>query len=146
MNEETKVSIENQKCVLIIDNSQPLGIITNTASVLSITLGEKAKGIVGPDILDKHGEVHFGITQIPIPILGATAEKIKEIRGNLLSRNMGELVLVDFTTIAQQSRTYDEYKEQMSNANENDIRYVGIAIYGDKKLVNKASGNLKLIK
>ena len=44
------------KCVLVIDNTQPTGIIANIASILSITLGKKACDIVGHDVLDKQGE------------------------------------------------------------------------------------------
>jgi len=144
--EVTKVITDTKKCVLIIDNAQPTGIIANTASVLSITLGKEIEGIVSHDVYDKQGEKHLGITQMPIPILGASRDKIKEIRRNLLSHGTEEFVMVDFSNIAQQSKTYDNYESVMLMADENDIHYIGIAICGDKKMINKATGNLSLIR
>lgn len=142
----TGVSIESKKCVLVIDSTQPTGIIANTSSVLSITLGQQLGSIIGQDVYDKQGEKHPGITQIPIPILGASPEKIKEIRRQLLTLPAEDMVIVDFSDIAQKSRTYDQYENVMRATDENDIRYIGIAIYGDKKVINKATGNLSLIK
>lgn len=134
------------KCVLIIDNAQHTGVVANIASVLSMTLGSKVDNIVSHDVYDKQGGVHLGITQLPIPILGASQEKIRDIRKQLLSSGIDDMVLVDFSTIAQHSRTYDEYEQAMSVADEEDLRYIGIGVCGRKNIVNKATGNLSLIK
>lgn len=144
--DSTNTTIESKKCVLIIDSTQPTGIIANTSSVLSITLGQQLGNIIGQDVYDKLGEKHLGITQMPIPILGASPEKIKEIRRHLLSLLIKDIVIVDFSDIAQKSRTYDHYENIMRTTTENDIRYIGIAVYGDKKVINKATGNLSLIR
>lgn len=106
---ETKtLSTTTHKCVLIIDNTQPTGIVANIASVLSMTLGDKVSNIVSHDVYDKQGGKHLGITQLPIPILGASQDKIKEIRKHLLTSDSNALVLVDFSTVAQQAKTYVE--------------------------------------
>ncbi|QJB42433.1 DUF2000 domain-containing protein [Chitinophaga oryzae] len=144
--DSTNTTIESKKCVLIIDSTQPTGIIANTSSVLSITLGQQLGNIIGQDVYDKQGEKHLGITQMPIPILGASPEKIKEIRRHFLSLLIEDIVIVDFSDIAQKSRTYDHYENIMRTTTENDIRYIGIAVYGDKKVINKATGNLSLIR
>ena len=137
---ETKIlSNATHKCVLVIDNAQPTGIVANIASVLSMTLGCRVSNIVSH-------ERHLGITQLPIPILGASQEKIKELRNYFHSLEIEDLVLVDFSTIAQQSRTYDEYEREMYSANEDDLHYVGIGICAEKKAINKATGSLSLIR
>ena len=138
--------MDTKKCVLVIDNEQPIGMVANTASVLSITLGKQVEGMVSHDIYDKQGEKHLGITQMPIPILGASKEQIKEIRKRLLSAEENELLLVDFTNIAQQAKTYENYESQMLETTEDSIQYIGIGIYGDKKKINKTTGNLSLIR
>ena len=144
---ETKIlSNATHKCVLVIDNAQPTGIVANIASVLSMTLGCRVSNIVSHDVYDKQGERHLGITQRPIPILGASQEKIKELRNYFHSLEIEDLVLVDFSTIAQQSRTYDEYEREMYSANEDDLHYVGIGICAEKKAINKATGSLSLIR
>jgi hypothetical protein len=43
----------------------------NTANVLSFTLGSELGEIVGSAVMDGSGEVHLGITDIPIPMLTA---------------------------------------------------------------------------
>ena len=137
---------ELKKCTLVIDCSQPVGIIANTASVLSITLGRQLNNLVGADVYDKDGERHLGITQMPIPILGASPDKIKEIRLKLLSLARKDVIIIDFCDIAQKSKTYQDYEAMMRLTGGNDVRYIDIAIYGDKKTINKVTGNLSLIK
>jgi len=135
-----------KKCVLIIDYTQSTGIIANIASVLSISLGKSIKDIVSYDVYDKQGGKHPGITQLPIPVLGASRKTIKEIRQSLLLKDYEELVLIDFSTIAQQSKTYEEYESSILNTEEKDIDYIGIGIYGEKKIINKVTGSLSLIR
>lgn len=144
--EEIKTLVDTKKCVLVIDNEQPTGIIANTASVLSITLGNQIDGIVSYDVYDKQGEKHLGITQMPIPVLGASRDKIKEIRRHLLTLGVEDMVLVDFSNIARQSRSYDHYETAMLTTGEDEIHYIGIGICADKKVINKATGNLSLIR
>ena len=140
------LSSATHKCVLVIDNAQPTGIVANIASVLSMTLGCKVSNIVSHDVYDKQGEKHLGITQLPIPILGASGDKIKEIYKHFVSSGFENVVLVDFSTIAQHARTYYEYEQAMSRADDDDLQYIGIGICAEKKLINKATGNLSLIK
>lgn len=140
------ISNATHKCVLIVDNAQHTGIVANIASVLSMTLGCKVDNIVSHDVYDKQGEKHLGITQLPIPILGASRDKIKDIRKHLLNLGVDDLVLVDFSTIAQHARTYDEYEQTMAVAKEEDLQYIGIGVCAPKKIVNKATGNLSLLK
>lgn len=137
---------QTHKCVLIIDNTLPYGIIANAASVLSITLGAKIKDLISQDIIDKDGVTHLGITQFPIPILGTTKEHIKEIREKMLLENQSELVFVDFSDLAQQSKTYDEYTDKLQTIETQQINYLGIGICTKKKVINKATGNLSLIR
>lgn len=144
--ETESFSHTTHKCVLIVDNTQHTGIVANIASVLSMTLGCKVAHIVSHDVYDKQGELHLGITQLPIPVLGASQEKIKDIRKHLLSLHNPDLVVVDFSTIAQHSKTYDEYEQTMAITDEKDLQYIGIGICGPKKSINKATGNLRLIK
>ena len=109
-------------------------------------MGKQVKGIVSHDVYDKEGGKHLGITQMPIPVLGASYDKIKEIRQKLISLDLKDFVMVDFSNIAQQSETYDHYEEVMHTTEENDIRYLSIGICGNKKVINKTTGNLRLIR
>lgn len=145
MNKET-LSVATHKCVLIIDHSQPTGIIANIAGVLSMTLGNRVENIVSHDVYDGRGECHLGITQLPVPVLGASPEEIKEIRERLLKTAGEKLVLVDFSTIAQHSRTYEEYEREMAHTDGDDLQYIGIGVCAEKRIINKSTGNLRLIR
>ena len=35
------MDLQNEKCVMVIDEHLPLGIIANTAAIMGITLGKK---------------------------------------------------------------------------------------------------------
>lgn len=134
------------KCVLVIDCDQPTGVVANIASVLSMTLGNKVEHIVSHDVYDKQGARHLGITQLPVPILGASQEEIKGLYKHFLSLGTENLVLVDFSTIAQQARTYDEYEQAIAKAEEEELHYIGIGVCAEKKVINKATGNLSLLR
>ncbi|ENZ9466560.1 DUF2000 domain-containing protein [Clostridioides difficile] len=69
---------KNSKCVMVIDENLPMGIISNTAAIMGITLGKHAPETVGPDVIDKTGNSHLGIIDIPVPILKGNKEIIKD--------------------------------------------------------------------
>lgn len=140
------MNLENEKCVIIIDENLELGLIANVASVLGITIGNKVSNIVGEDVLDVNLNAHLGITKIPIPILKGDNEILKDIRTKLFDSNFSELTVVDFSLLAQKCKTYDEYILKMKKTTETEVDYIGIAIYGNKKKINKLTGNLPLLR
>ena len=133
-----------KKCVVVVDGDLPVGLLANTATVLAITLGSRVGSIVGDDAVDGSGEVHPGLTRLPIPILKANADALKEIR--LKASGTEDLLVVDFTDAAQTPRDYGEYLENISGVPTEDLRYLGVALYGDKRPVNKLTGGLPLLR
>ena len=79
------MDIQNMKCVMIIDETLPCGLIANTAAIMGLTLGKHIPEVVGKDVIDNDGLSHLGIIEFPIPILKGCADKIKEIRQTLYS-------------------------------------------------------------
>lgn len=134
------------KCVIIINETLPTGIIANTAAIMGITLGKMMPEIVGNDVKDKSENNHLGITTIPIPILKASYEAIKEIRIKLYQSNFEDLTVIDFSDLAQKCKTYDEFIEKMAKTDETDLQYLGIAIYGTDKKINKLTGSMPLLR
>lgn len=137
---------QKTKCVMIIDEGLPLGVITNAAAVMGVTIGKHLPQAVGADVVDQAGNEHLGIIQFPIPVLKGSRERLKELRARLYDDGFCDLKVVDFTHTAQSCRTYDEYMEKMADASETDLCYLGIAICGDRKKVNKLTGNLPLLR
>ncbi|MDE6655314.1 MAG: DUF2000 domain-containing protein [Muribaculaceae bacterium] len=136
--------IENTKCVLIVDSSLSVGEQANVAAVLAMTLGAKNSEIIGVDVYDGDDVRHPGITQLNIPVLAASKDILREIHSSACEND--EVSLVDFTYTAQRSRTYVEYTLQIKKIAESELRYIGIGLIGNKKCINKYTGNLKSLR
>lgn len=140
------MNVENEKCVIVIDENLPIGMIANTAAILGITMGMKMPDVIGNDVLDLEGNLHMGIIQFPIPILKGNTEVLKTLREKLFKPNVSELTVVDFSDLAQSCKTYDEFIGKMANTSQAELNYIGIAICGDKKKISKLTGNLPLLR
>lgn len=137
---------KNEKCVMVIDESLPLGMIANTAAIMGITLGKVMPEAVGPDVADGSGSVHLGVIGFPVPILRGTGPVIRQIREKLRQPDFQELTAADFSDLAQGCRTYDEFIEKMGRAPESSLQYFGVAICGPKKKVNQLTGSMPLLR
>lgn len=137
---------QNIKCVMVIDENLPLGIITNTAAVMGVTLGKQFPDSVGTDVFDKTGKCHLGIIGFPIPVLKGNPILIKEIREKLYQPEFSDLTVVDFSDVAQSCKTYEEFIGKIADVQETDLNYFGIAICGNKKQVNKLTGSMPLLR
>lgn len=140
------MDLANEKCVMIIDENLPLGIIANTAAIMGITLGKAMPEVVGADVMDQSGNKHLGIIEFPVPILKGNAENMKEIREKLYQPGFEDVTVVDFSDLAQGCKTYDEFIEKMKQVQEETLSYMGIAICGPKKKVNKLTGSMGLLR
>ncbi|KEA62610.1 hypothetical protein ADIMK_3082 [Marinobacterium lacunae] len=135
----------NNKCVFVIDQNLPLGLIANTAGVLALSIGEAFPGIIGRALEDSQGVFHRGITMLPIPILKGTADSLKEMR-EAVKAHEPELTVVGFTNVAQTAKHYEDYSEKLESYAPEQIEYLGLALFGPKKVVNKFTGNLGLLR
>ena len=137
---------KNEKCVMILDENLPLGLIANTAAIMGITLGKTRPEVVGADVLDREGNVHLGIIEFPVPVLKASRETIRSVRERLSQAAFQELTAVDFSDLAQGCRTYDEFIQKMGQVSEETLEYLGVAICGPKKKVNQLTGSMPLLR
>ncbi|MDE7273743.1 MAG: DUF2000 domain-containing protein [Lachnospiraceae bacterium] len=140
------MDLQNEKCVMVIDGNLPLGIIANTAAIMGITLGKELPEVVGRNVSDKSGNPHQGIIAFPVPVLKGNMELIKLIRKRLYEPEFSDLSVVDFSDLAQGCKTYEEFVEKMEMTSETELNYLGIAICGAKKKVNKLTGSMPLLR
>ena len=138
--------METQKCVMVIDERLPPGLIANTAAILGITLGKRRPEAVGADVYDASGLVHLGIVEFPVPILKGTAETIRALRERLYEPESAGLIAVDFSKLAQGCRTYGEFVEKMAAVPERELAYLGIALCGPRKQVDRLTGSISLLR
>ena len=123
-----------------------LGLNREHTGILGVTLGKLAPQIVGEDVVDQSGNSHLGVVAIPVPILSVSKEKLKTIREQLYQPEFSDLIVVDFSDVAQSCKNYPEYIEKAAAVTEEEITYFGIGIYGPKKRVNKLTGDLPLLR
>ena len=140
------MNVQTEKCVLVIDEHLPLGLIANTAVILGITLGKHRPETVGETVYDAAGNAHPGIIEFPVPVLRGNAALLKNLREKLYTPDFAGLTAVDFSQLAQGCKTYDEFREKMAASPADALCYLGIAICGDKKTVNRLTGNLPLLR
>mgnify|MGYP003220600810 CR=1 FL=1 len=57
------MDLQNEKCVMVIDEQLPIRIIANTAAVMGITLGKAMPEVVCADVRDESGHTHLGIIE-----------------------------------------------------------------------------------
>ena len=140
------MSEQTEKCVMVIDEALPLGIIANTAAILGITLGEERPGLVGADVTDRSGRRHPGIIEFPVPVLKGSAAVIRHLRERLYDPDYSDLTVVDFSDLAQGCKTYGEFIDKMARVPEEELNYLGIAVCGAKKKVNRLTGSMGLLR
>ena len=132
------------KCVIVLNENLPLGQLVNSAAVLMMSIGKLHPDLVGRNLEDGSGHAHHGITTVPLPVLKG-AGKLKEIREGLKPHE-GELTVVDLIDATSTTASYEEYAAQLKMSAKEVLNYHGIAIYGNRKLVNKYTGSLGLLR
>lgn len=140
------MDIINQKCVVVMDEELPIGILINTAVILGMTLGKRMPEVIGPDVRDQSGHNHLGVMALTVPVLKGTKQIVKEIREKLYDDEFKDVVCVDFSSLGQGCKDYEEYTAKMALVNEGDLDYIGIALCGPKKKVNKLTGSMPLLR
>lgn len=140
------MDFQTEKCVVVVDEALPQGLIANTAAILGITLGRALPEAVGADVWDGSGILHPGIITFPVPILRGDAAALRALREALRTAPFSGLFAADFSDLAQGCKTYGEFQEKMAAAPEDGLRYLGIIVCGEKKLVNRLTGSLPLLR
>lgn len=133
------------KCVMVLDEALPIGLLANTAAALGLSLGNHVPGVIGPDVTDSDNTLHKGITAVPIPVLAADRGILKSLYG-MAKKEGKELLVIGFSTTAQQCQSYDIYSERIMQKSGDELDYLGLCLYGPKKAVNRLCGQLKLLR
>ncbi|APW45675.1 DUF2000 domain-containing protein [Rhodoferax antarcticus] len=131
------------KAVIVVEDSLTTGLKANIAAILTLSLGAKYPELVGKEVESADGHQFLGITTIPIPLLQASTEKLRSM---FIEQCGSELFVVVFNECAMRTKTYDDYEIQVSKSSLNEIKIFGLMAYGGKKLINKMTGNLQLLR
>ncbi|HEU6437454.1 MAG TPA: DUF2000 domain-containing protein [Nitratidesulfovibrio sp.] len=137
------MNLDATKFAIVLDGGLPGGVAANAAAVLSLSVGRAFPEIVGPAVTDGDGDKHPGITQLPIPVLRAAPDALTELRRKADLRG---LYCVGFTHTARTARSYDAYMQRMAATPQGDLRFVGIAIVGERSAVDGLCGALPMLR
>ncbi|MEO1772744.1 DUF2000 domain-containing protein [Candidatus Enterococcus ferrettii] len=135
-----------RKCVMVVDEKMPIGIIANSTAVMGVTIGKLFPEVVGRNVYDQTGYEHQGVIEFPIPILKGNKAFLRELKEKMQDPKFEQVTVVDFFDAAQSCKTYEEYIEKMKNIPESALQYFGLTFFGPKKQVNQLTGSLPLLR
>ena len=75
-----------KKCVMVIDEELPAGVIGNTCAILGATLGKQLPQHIGEDVTDGSGNSHMGIIDLPVVLLKGNNAAPTVVRGRSVCR------------------------------------------------------------
>ncbi|MDR5761167.1 DUF2000 domain-containing protein [Caballeronia sp. LZ035] len=132
-----------QRCVIVVDQDLPAGKAANAAAVLALTVGQRHPALVGEALVDASGCAHPGLIPIGIAVLGADQDTLSAIRDKAVAAACD---VVTCPVQGQQTTDYGAFREAVAGVVTGELRYVGLALIGDRKPVSKAVANLGLLK
>lgn len=131
------------RCVIVMDKDLPVGRSVNAAAVTALTVGERHPVLVGEPLIDGSGFAHPGLIPIGIAVLAATQDELREIRRKGLEVGCD---VIDFPVEGQQTTNYQAFREAVSVIPPEEMKYVSVALVGQKKEISKIVGKLGLLK
>ena len=90
--------------------------------------------------------LHPGISTSPVPVLKSDADGLRTLRKRLREPRFASVFCADFSDVAQCCRSYPAYLEKAARTREEEHRYLGLCLCGEKKLVNRLTGCLPLLR
>ena len=102
--------------------------------------------MVGADVADATGRVHAGISTYPISMLKGDEALLRDLRLRLYEPDFAGLTVIDFSDVAQKINVYADYAQKAAETAEREFAYLGIALFGEKKKINRLTGMLPLLR
>jgi hypothetical protein len=131
------------RCVAVVDDALPIGKAANAAAVMALTMGARQPHLVGEPLVDSAGNHHPGLIPIGIPVLGAPAADLASLRDRA---SQAGLEVVDFPMQGQQTNDYAEFRRMVGETAPDQLRYLGVMVYGEKKKVSRIVGKYSLLR
>ncbi len=139
---EQAQSIKLERCIIVLDEQLPAGRAANAAAVIALTVGQRHPELVGLPLTDASGHAHPGLIPIGIAVLSATAEELGAIHRQATAS--AEVDVVDFPIQGQMTTNYGEFMAVMAQIPADELRYLGLALVGEKKSIARLVSKKKL--
>ena len=143
---EPLLGTSDLKVAVILNPDLPIGLIANTAAVISIGLGAATPGVGKAELQDKTG-FRFSISaDRPVPILQASRETLQIFRIKSAETRPQSGNLVVFPEFARRLHNFEDYLATLPDRDLNGENLDGIGLLGPSKWVKSITGNLKLLR
>lgn len=132
-----------KKLVAVLNERTKGGLAMNALAQMSVGLGasvENKNELRLIDYVDADGNSHPNISELPFIILKAGSSQLRELRKELIRRNVH---FVDFPDFISAIGTF-ENPEKSRQFKEEDIEYYGIAMFGDWDTVTELTKRFSL--
>lgn len=138
------MNYEDKKIVGIIASNVEPAVALNVIGHLAISIGKYSDTeIMGqPNIIDKSGISHLGISKFPFIITKVKAGKLKNAIET--AKNNPNILVADYPKDMLETRTDEELVESISSKENDKLEYLGAVIYGDTKDVDEITGKFQL--
>ncbi len=130
------------RCVIVTDKALSGGHLANAIAVIALTVGQRHPILVGEPLVDASSFAHPGLIPIGIPMLCTQQSDLVEIRQTAIDNGCD---VVDFPVEGQQTKNYEEFVEMTAQIRPEDMKYTGIAMIGQKKVINKIVRKLEML-
>jgi len=132
------------KWVIVADEALPLGRIVNAAACVAAVTTQAVPGLLAHDGIDGDGSAHLGLPWAGCTILAAGEAKLRQIRDK--AARHAEIFVADMPALAQETRVYDEYIEQLAAVSGLELHYAAVSVVGPRKPVDRIVGGLALLR
>ncbi|WP_312241732.1 DUF2000 domain-containing protein [Pantoea sp.] len=133
--------MQEQRCVMILNEALPPGKAANAAAVIALTLGQRHPRFVGEPLYDAEQRDYPGLIPVGIPVLAASQAEFSDLRARSQSR---EFDLILFPEQGQTTTDYLAFSDAMRQIPGEAWRLLGLAIVGEKKALRKLTAKLRL--
>jgi hypothetical protein len=93
-------------------------------------------------VVDADGEVHPGLFEKGLPVLGAERDTLPELRARAVAAGVG---VIDIPAVGQQTNDYDDVRAFVGRTATADLEYLGLALHGSRRAVSRVTGTLPLL-
>jgi len=131
------------KWVVVVDRDLPAGRAANAAICVTGATVARTRGVLGRDAVDSDGAVHPGLPWIGCTVLGASADRVAEVRAR--GAAAPGVVTVDMPTQAQHTRVYADYLHAVSRTRTADLSYYAVSLFGPRSVVDRITKGLSLL-
>ncbi len=131
------------KWVVVVDTALPPGRMVNAVACVASATGVAIGGLLGPDGADASGRMHPGLPWAGCTVLGATAERLANVRAKAVTAE--GVWLADMPLSAQTTRVYDEYLSTLAGTEPADLQACALSIVGPRATVDALVKKLRLL-